>query len=324
MSKILITGVAGFIGSHLLSSCLKDGHDVIGVDNFLTGKMSNISSVLSENVTYPDRFKLLREDIRDANAMRAAMEGVDCVFHEAAIGSVPWSIKDPMLCHDTNVTGFLNILEAAKAAGVKRVVYASSSAVYGDAPSARAVEGHEGNAMTPYAASKRAQEIFAQSYARAYGLELIGLRYFNVFGLRQDPNGPYAAVIPKWIDATLRGEACKIYGDGSSTRDYCHVSDVVQANILASTHDFGKSQDGLSLVMNIGSGQGEDLKSLHEKIQNAFKDIKGLSIPSPSFLPPRLGDIAHSVADVERAHKTLGFSAQAILKNELEGLIRAK
>lgn len=318
--KILLTGVAGFIGSHLLSRALKEGYRIVGVDNFLTGKMSNIEAVLNENPEYPERFELLREDIRDLDKMIDAAAGCACIIHEAAIGSVPWSIQDPLLAHHTNMTGFIHILEAAKANKIKRVVYASSSAVFGDATAVPAKENAEGHCLSPYASSKRSQEIYAEAYARCYHLEIIGLRYFNVFGKRQDPNGAYAAVIPKWGAAMAESRPCVIFGDGTSTRDYCHVDNVVQANFLAMNMP-SSSKEGFAYAMNIGCGRETSLLELHQMMKSAFEQKYSKSVHDPKFESPRLGDIEHSCADISQAERVLGFKPLISVKDGLASLI---
>ena len=315
MGKVLITGVAGFIGSHLMSHFLGLGESVVGLDNFLTGKEENLAAVLSEDAGYAGRFEMWREDVRDYGAVKRAMRGVDCVYHEAALGSVPWSIEDPGLAHGTNLTGFVNILEAARSCGVRRVVYASSSAVVGDARGIPAREGEEGHVLSPYAASKRAQEVYAEAWARCYGLEIVGLRYFNVFGARQDPNGAYAAVIPRWLAAMRRGEACVVYGDGQATRDYCHVSNVVRANDLSGHVDFGGH--GCALALNIGCGAETSLLELHELMRKHVESKYGVRVPSPNFMPARLGDIARSVADISGAREAIGYAPQVSLAEGL-------
>ena len=316
--RILLTGVAGFIGSHLLSRFLGDGHEVVGVDNFLTGKMSNVEAVLALDDGYARRFALHREDIRDAEAMIRLSAGCDAIVHEAAIGSVPWSIHDPMLAHETNLTGFLHILEAAKAHGIRRVVYASSSAVFGDATGVPAVEGREGAALSVYASSKRAQEIYAESYARCYGLEIVGLRYFNVFGARQDPNGPYAAVIPRWIAAMRAGQACTIFGDGSATRDYCHVSNIVEANCLAMTVPLPCP----SVALNVGCGHETSLLALHDILAHEMRRM-GIDVLPPTLAPPRAGDIERSCADISRARDILGYAPRTSVADGLRELVGA-
>ena len=317
--KVLITGVAGFIGSHLLSRALKEGYTVIGVDNFLTGRMSNIEAVLAEDSEYSSRFQLIREDIRHLDVMKDLSRGCDFILHEAAIGSVPWSIKDPMLTHETNLTGFLNILESARLNGIRRVIYASSSAVYGDSEGFPAREGGEGSCISPYASSKSAQEIYAQAYSRCYHLEIVGLRYFNVFGPRQDPNGAYAAVIPKWGAMMARSERCPIFGDGQATRDYCHVSNVVEANFLAA--GLKESAEGFDYAMNIGCGQETSLTDLYEIMKSCFKSYRNVDIPDPDFVQPRQGDIVRSVADISRARQILGFKPDTSVSEGIRDLI---
>jgi len=325
MAKILITGVAGFIGSHLLARALGEGHSVVGVDNFLTGKMENIEAVVAKQPIYEEHFCLLHDDIRDREAMRHAARGCQIIFHQAAIGSVPWSIDDPRLAHDTNLTGFLNILDAARAHGIRRVIYASSSAVFGDAPAHRAVEGAEGASLSPYAASKFSQEIYAQAYAQCYGMELIGLRYFNVFGERQDPQGAYAAVIPRWIHAMKRGEPCTIYGDGSSTRDYCHVSNIVLANALAARIDLKDNPStGRAVALNIGCGVETTLTELHAMIRRLLETHTGTEAAPPIFSPARPGDIAHSCADITRARQILGYTPHTSVYEGLKTLLRSQ
>ncbi len=320
--KIMITGVAGFIGSHLLSHCLGAGHQVIGIDNFLTGKMSNVEDVLAENTDYARRFELLREDIRHLDVMKRAAEGVDLIFHEAAIGSVPWSIREPLLAHETNLTGFLNILEAAKANHIKRVVYASSSAVFGDSECIPAKEGAEGACLSVYASSKRSQEIYAEAYARCYGLEIIGLRYFNVFGRRQDPNGAYAAVIPRWAKSMASGVPCTIFGDGQATRDYCHVSNIVRANMLAAS--VGLSGSGDALAMNIGCGAETSLLELHAMMAEKFEEKYKIRVQPARHEAARLGDIERSVADISLAGEILGFSPEMSVREGVHELIETE
>ena len=324
--RILITGVAGFIGSHLMSRCLHEGYEVVGVDNFLTGKRENIASVLGESPEFSSRFELKTSDIRDGASMVEASRGCAMIFHEAAIGSVPWSIRDPMLTHETNLTGFLNILNAGRENGIKRVVYASSSAVYGDASDVPGREGAEGAMLSTYASSKFAQEYYAQAWSRNYGLELIGLRYFNVFGARQDPNGAYAAVIPKWLHHMHRGEACVIYGDGESTRDYCHVSNVVEANMLAAFSPcecVRRVNGGFAVAMNIGCGRETSLNALHEQMAQAFCQYFGRSVPMPVRAGAREGDIVRSCADISLAASVLSFSPVVELSEGLQRYVSA-
>ena len=256
----LVTGVAGFIGSHLLETLLGLGQQVVGLDNFVTGHAHNLDQVRAAvGDAASARFRLIEGDIRDYETCAAAVAGVDYVLHHAALASVPESIENPRLYHDVNVTGFVNVLEAARSAGVARFVYASSSAVYGDEQRMPAVEDRIGKPLSPYALTKSLNEQYAHLYATTYGYPSIGFRYFNIFGPRQDPKGAYAAVIPRWIDALQRGEPCVINGDGETTRDFCHVANVVQANVLAATTD---DPDALDRVYNVAMGEATTLNDL--------------------------------------------------------------
>lgn len=318
MAKIFITGVAGFIGSHLLAQALKSGHDVVGIDNFLTGKRENIDAACAEVGRTSAIFDFFREDIRDREAMIARAKGCDYILHEAAVGSVPWSIDDPFLTHETNLTGFLNILEAMRQNGVKRTVYASSSAVFGTSTHVPSTEGYEGEMISPYASSKRAQEIYAQSWARSYHLQIIGLRYFNVFGPRQDPKGPYAAVIPRWIDAMINDTPCAIFGDGSATRDYCYVGNVVRANFLALEASWHDQPRDFALALNVGCGQQTTLAELHRNMSEIFEQCTGKAPKPPEFLPSRPGDIDFSYANIDQARAYLHFEPEISAKTGLE------
>lgn len=311
----LITGVAGFIGSHLLARLLATGNRVTGLDNFLTGTQANLDAVLALDPGYGALFRMIRGDVRSLEDCTAAMSGVDAVFHEAAIGSVPWSLADPLLTHQTNVTGFLHICEAARACGVRRVVYASSSAVYGDSAVVPNVEAVLGHALSPYASSKRCDELFAESFARCFGLELVGLRYFNVFGPRQDPNGAYAAVIPKWLQAMQGNVPCAIYGNGASTRDFCYVDNVVDANCLAA----GAALQELAPVFNVAAGKQTTLLALHSMMAKAVGEYFQIAVPAPGFEAPRAGDIVHSCADITKARRELGYEPACGVE---EGIVR--
>ncbi|HTM44363.1 MAG TPA: NAD-dependent epimerase/dehydratase family protein, partial [Polyangiaceae bacterium] len=230
----LITGVAGFIGSHLLETLLNLNQSVVGIDNFATGSRRNLAEVATRlGRSSFARFRFIEADIRDLRACQMATQGVDIVLHQAALGSVPRSMEDPLSTHRANVDGFVNILLAAHAARVKRVVYASSSSVYGDDPAKIKTESRLGRPLSPYAATKFIDEIYAATLHRTHGIESVGLRYFNVFGPRQDPHGPYAAVIPRWVEQLFRRAPCVVFGDGSNSRDFCYVDNVVQANLLA-------------------------------------------------------------------------------------------
>lgn len=300
--KWLVTGVAGFIGSNLLDQLLALGQTVVGVDNFSTGYRSNLDEVLRQDHRGECRF--IEGDIRDLDVCRAAADGADYVLHQAALASVPRSIDDPIESSAVNVAGFLNVMIAARDAGVKRVVYASSSAVYGDLTSAPQVESRVGNALSPYATDKRANELYASVFGLTYGLESIGLRYFNVFGRRQDPAGAYAAVIPRWVSNLLSGESCSIYGDGETTRDFCHVSDVAQANLLAAF----APRSAVGEVYNIGCGCETSLNELFRMIRLGLAGYEtDVASQSPIYESFRPGDVRRSVADISKARRFLGF-----------------
>ncbi len=301
----LVTGVAGFIGSALLEKLLDLGQTVVGVDNFITGHKKNIDDVLSINPDERLQFTFIEGDLRDPAVANKACKDVDIILHEAALGSVPRSMKDPIASHQHNVDAFLNVLWAANEAGVKRVVYASSSSVYGDHPGLPKYEDRIGKLLSPYAATKRVDEIYAQVFQDAYQMQLIGLRYFNVFGRRQDPNGVYAAVIPRWISALLDKKPVVIFGDGSNSRDFCYVDNVVQANLLA-----GTAPDPVvtGTVYNCGCNGRTDLKQLFTMIRDDLaKDVPDLAEVEPVFEAPRPGDIAHSQAAIDKITAALGY-----------------
>jgi len=301
----LVTGVAGFIGSALLERLLDLGQSVVGVDNFLTGHQRNLDDVLAINPDERLQFRFLEGDLRDPAVARDACKDVDIVLHQAALGSVPRSIKDPLASHAHNVDAFLNVMWAAKEAGVGRMVYASSSSVYGDHPGLPKHEDRIGKPLSPYAATKRADEIFAQVFHDVYGQQLIGLRYFNVFGRRQDPDGPYAAVIPRWISAMVDGKPCSIFGDGSSSRDFCYVDNIVQANLLAATTP-DPAMTGT--VYNCGCNGRTDLKQLFAMIRdNLAKVFPEVASLEPVFEGPRAGDVAHSQASIDKITASLGY-----------------
>ncbi len=300
----LVTGVAGFIGSALLERLLDLGQSVVGVDNFLTGHKRNLEDVLSINPDEKLQFKFIEGDLRDPEVAKKACKNVDIVLHQAALGSVPCSIKDPISSHDHNVNAFLNVLNAAREGDVGRVVFASSSSVYGDHPGLPKVEDRVGKLLSPYAATKRIDETYAQVFHEAYGLGTIGLRYFNVFGRRQDPDGVYAAVIPRWTANLLAGKPCVIFGDGSNSRDFCYVDNIVQANLLAATGPV----EATGTVYNCGCNGRTDLVELFAMIRdNLAKDHPELADAQPVFEGPRSGDIAHSQASIEKITSTLGY-----------------
>jgi len=300
----LVTGVAGFIGSALLERLLDLGQTVVGVDSLLTGHKRNIDDVLAINPDERLQFRFIQGDLRDPVVAAEAVKDVDIVLHQAALGSVPRSIKDPLASHAHNVDAFLNVMVAAKDAGVKRVVYASSSSVYGDHPGMPKYEDRIGKPLSPYAATKRCDEIYAQVFHDVYGLQMVGLRYFNVFGRRQDPDGMYAAVIPRWISALVDGKPCVIFGDGSSSRDFCYVDNIVQANLLAATADAAVT----GTVYNCGCNDKTDLKQLFALIrENLAKDFPDVAKAEPVFEAPRAGDIPHSQAAIDKITAALGY-----------------
>ena len=301
----LVTGVAGFIGSALLERLLDLGQSVVGVDNFLTGHKRNLEDVLAINPDERLQFRFIEGDLRDPEVAREACKDVDIVLHEAALGSVPRSIKDPLASHAHNVDAFLNVLWAAREAGVGRLVYASSSSVYGDHAGLPKHEDRIGKPLSPYAATKRADEIYAQVFHDVYGQQLIGLRYFNVFGRRQDPDGPYAAVIPRWIANLVGGKPCVIFGDGSSSRDFCYVDNIVQANLLAATVP---DPAVTGTVYNCGCNGRTDLKQLFAMIRdNLAKTVPEVAGAEPVFEAPRPGDVAHSQAAIDKISAALGY-----------------
>ena len=297
---VLVTGGAGFIGSHLTDALLAAGQRVRVLDNFATGYRENLAHCLSE-------IELIEGDIRDPGCCQEACKGAHVIYHQAALGSVPRSMKDPATTIDVNVRGSANIFAAARDGGCKRVVYASSSSVYGDDQRLPKKEGNEGQPLSPYALSKSMVEQLATVFASCFDMDLIGLRYFNVYGSRQSPVGPYAAVIPRFFEACSQGKGPTIFGDGSQSRDFTHVSDVVQANLLAGA----SSLDG-SLAMNIGAGGSTTVLQLAEAIVQRVGSDKG-----PEHLEPRPGDVLHSSADASLAFAKLGWQANMSLEDGL-------
>jgi UDP-N-acetylglucosamine/UDP-N-acetylgalactosamine 4-epimerase len=311
----VVTGVAGFIGSNLLQELLALGQTVVGVDDFSTGHRANLDEVLSA-FDETANFRMVEGDIRDLATCRTACEGADYVLHHAALGSVPWSMDDPLRTNAVNVDGFVNMLVAAKDAGVRRFVYASSSAVYGDTPDYPQIEERLGRPLSPYAASKTTNETYAVAFQMSYGLQSVGLRYFNVFGRRQDPSGAYAAVIPRWIASLLRGERCRIFGDGQTTRDFCYVANVVQANLLAATVE---DVNATGQAYNIACAESVTLNHLFQMMLNRL----AIADPAFSFTIPqyddfRPGDIRFSCASIEKARQMLSFSPTHSVAQGLE------
>lgn len=300
----LVTGVAGFIGSALLERLLDLGQSVVGIDNFSNGSQANLDDVMSIHPDMKSQFEFLEGDIRDPAACAKVCKDVDVVLHQAAIGSVPRSIKDPEPYHATNVTGFLNMLLAARDAKVARFVYASSSSVYGDHPGLPKHEDAIGKPLSPYAATKRMNEIYGQVFGDVYDMEVVGLRYFNVFGRRQDPNGLYAAVIPRWIGNLMHGKPCVIFGDGSNSRDFCYVDNAVQANLLAGC----APADKLATVYNVGCNGRTDLNELFATIRDNLAKVQpDVAKAVPVYEAPRAGDIPHSQASIENLRHDLGY-----------------
>lgn len=301
----LITGVAGFIGSNLLEALLCNDQQVIGLDNFATGHRRNLEEV--ERQVGAERwrnFRFLDGDIRDAATCQAAVEGVDIVLHQAALGSVPRSIADPLSSHEVNVTGFLNMLDAARCAGVSRFVYAASSSTYGDEASLPKIEDRIGQPLSPYAVTKLANELYASVYARSYGFKATGLRYFNVFGRRQDPNGAYAAVIPKWAAAMIDQAPVSIYGDGETSRDFCYIANAVQANLrVALAKDAAQGE-----VYNVAAGDRTSLNQLFAALRDHLSRHQIHYQTEPIFTDFRAGDVRHSQADISKAKQLFGFA----------------
>ena len=305
-STWLVTGVTGFIGSNLLETLLKLEQKVVGLDNFSTGHQHNLDKV---RATITDRqwgnFTFIEGDIRSLEDCQRACDGVDYVLHQAALGSVPRSLSDPITTNENNISGFLNILVAARDAKVKRFVYAASSSTYGDHPGLPKVENRIGNPLSPYAVTKYVNELYANVFARCYGLETIGLRYFNIFGRRQDPNGAYAAVIPKWIAAMTAGDEVFINGDGETSRDFCYIDNAVQANLLAATTTHSEAVDQ---VYNVAVGDRTTLNQLYEGIRSRLVDrFPNLKDAAPVYRDFRPGDVRHSLADISKAKERLGY-----------------
>ncbi|WP_029773219.1 NAD-dependent epimerase/dehydratase family protein [Pseudoalteromonas sp. TB51] len=307
----LVTGVAGFIGSNLLEHLLKLNQKVVGLDNFATGHQHNLDEVKSlVTAEQWQGFNFIEGDIRNYQDCGTALanngEGVDYVLHQAALGSVPRSIADPITTNAANITGFLNMLQAAKEAKVKSFTYAASSSTYGDHPALPKVEENIGNPLSPYAVTKYVNELYAGVFTKTYGFKTIGLRYFNVFGQRQDPNGAYAAVIPKWTADMIKGEDVFINGDGETSRDFCFIENTVQMNILAAT----ASEEAKDEVYNVAVGDRTTLNDLYKAIQSALKECDVNASQNPIYRDFRAGDVRHSQADINKAVEVLGFKPE--------------
>ncbi|WP_417566244.1 NAD-dependent epimerase/dehydratase family protein [Marinobacter sp.] len=307
----LVTGVAGFIGSNLLEHLLTLNQTVVGLDNFATGHQHNLDEVRAQvSPEQWQRFSFIEGDIRNLKDCQQACEGVDYVLHQAALGSVPRSINDPITTDGTNIGGFLNMLVAARDAGVASFTYAASSSTYGDHPALPKVEENIGKPLSPYAVTKYVNELYADVFAKTYGFNTIGLRYFNVFGKRQDPNGAYAAVIPKWAAGMIQGDDIFINGDGETSRDFCFIENAVQANLLAAT----AGQSAKNEVYNVAVGDRTTLNDLFNALQSALAENGKPYAKPPAYRDFRAGDVRHSQADVSKAESNLGYKPEYKIK----------
>jgi UDP-N-acetylglucosamine 4-epimerase len=315
--RILLTGVAGFIGSNLLEHLLRHDQIVVGLDNFSTGHQRNLDDVKSfVSEKQWSRFRFIKGDIRDLDACWTACENVDIVLHQAALGSVPRSIDDPVRTNQSNIDGFLNMLVAVRDSNISRFVYAASSSTYGDHPGLPKQEDIIGRPLSPYAVTKYVNELYADVFARHYKVECLGLRYFNVFGPRQDPQGAYAAVIPRWINELTAGQKPTINGDGKTSRDFCYIENVIQANMLAATTE---KQDAINQVYNVAVGERTTLNELFYMIRDFLGEYDGkVKSVEPIYGPFRAGDVLHSQADISRAKELLGFNPSHTVKNGMK------
>lgn len=313
--KILVTGAAGFIGSNLCDELLRLGNQVVALDNFATGKKENLTSYMSNK-----NFTFVEGDIRNLEDCEQAVEGVDFVLHQAALGSVPRSIKDPITSNDVNVSGFLNMLVASRDAGVKRFVYAASSSTYGDSKSLPKVEDKIGKPLSPYAITKFVNELYADVFSKTYGLETIGLRYFNVFGRRQDPNGAYAAVIPKFVGQFMKGESPVINGDGEYSRDFTYIDNVIQANILSL---IAENPQAVNTVYNVAYGDRNTLNDLVGYLKKYLSELDPkINDIEVIHGPNRLGDIPHSLASIDKAKQLLQYNPKFSLQEGLKEAVK--
>lgn len=315
--KVLVTGGAGFIGSNLCEHLLKEGHTVRCLDNFSTGKIENLLPLLE---AYPDRFKLVVGDIRNLEDCRKAVEGMEYVLHEAALGSVPRSIKDPVTTNEVNISGFLHMLVAARDAGIRRFVFAASSSTYGDSTSLPKVEEVIGRPLSPYAVTKYVNELYADVFARTYGMEYIGLRYFNVFGRRQDPFGAYAAVIPLFVKKLMAHESPTINGDGEYSRDFTYIDNVIQMNMRALTTT---CPEAVNQIYNTAFGERTTLNQLVDFLKEALAAYDpAIALIEPVYGPNRAGDIPHSLACVDKARRLLGYAPEFSMKDGLKEAVK--
>lgn len=313
--KILVTGGAGFIGSNLCEKLLQDGHEVVCLDNFSTGKPENIQLFFSNS-----KFKLIVGDIRNISDCKNAVDGVDYVFHEAALGSVPRSIKDPITTNSVNIDGFLNMLVVSRDVGVKRFIYAASSSTYGDSASLPKVEDIIGKPLSPYAITKYVNELYADIFSRTYGMECIGLRYFNVFGRKQNPDGAYAAVIPLFVKKLINHESPVINGDGEYSRDFTYIDNVIQMNLLAMSV---KNKEAVNTVYNTAYGESTTLNQLVSYLKE-YLTLYDSEIAKVDIVhgPNRLGDIPHSLASIEKAKSLLGYRPLYSMKDGLKEAVK--
>lgn len=317
MYEVLVTGGAGFIGSNLCEALLRDGNKVRCLDNFATGKIENLLPLLQE---YPRSFELLVGDIRNMGDCQKAVEGMEYVLHEAALGSVPRSVKDPVTTNDVNIGGFLNMLVASRDAGIKRFVFAASSSTYGDSQSLPKVEDVIGKPLSPYAITKYVNELYADVFARTYGFEYIGLRYFNVFGRRQDPHGAYAAVIPLFVKKFMNHEAPNINGDGEYSRDFTYIDNVIQMNMLALSTE---NPEAVNQIYNTAYGERTTLNQLVACLKEFLSEFDAeIANIEPTHGPNRVGDIPHSLANVDKARKLLGYNPQFDMKSGLKEAVK--
>jgi UDP-N-acetylglucosamine 4-epimerase len=312
-AKWLVTGAAGFIGSNIVETLLRHGQRVVGLDNFATGHQRNLDEV-ARLIPTGDRFRMIEGDIRDRSCCQDAVNGVDFVLHQAALGSVPRSLADPLTTHDVNITGFLNVLDAARRAGVSRFIYAASSSTYGDSQELPKREENIGRPLSPYAVTKLANEIYASVYARNYGFNATGLRYFNVFGPRQDPNGAYAAVIPKWIAAMMTNDKVTINGDGQTSRDFCYVANAVQANVRAAL----AGDEAQGEVYNVAVGERTSLIELFSLLVGTLERHQVHYGLEPVMADFRAGDVRHSLASIDKARRLLGYEPTHRIHEGLE------
>ena len=317
----LVTGVAGFIGSNLLEKLLILNQKVVGLDNFDTGHQYNIDQAIEDankatGKDLKDNFKFIKGDIRELNDCNQACNNVDYVLHQAALGSVPRSIEDPINTNRANIDGFLNMLVASKDANVKRFVYAASSSTYGDHPDLPKVEDKIGNPLSPYAVTKVVNELYAQVFAKTYGFETIGLRYFNIFGKRQDPNGAYAAVIPKWVAAILGKNDVFINGDGETSRDFCYIDNTIQMNLLAATTD---NNNATNQVYNVALNDRTSLNKIYQMIEDRLiKRTQGLERKDPIYRDFRVGDVRHSQANIDKAQELLDYQPKYMISEGMD------